>query len=116
MPPTAVKHTSVNLTSMTIIWDPITCIQRNSLIRNYIVNYTGESDRYSRSINTSTTETTITLYKLDPSTNYIIEVQAESENNIRSPPSSSIEVMTSVPKGKTQILILIISTSLIASI
>ena len=110
MPPTAVKTTSVNLTSMTVTWDPITCIHRNSLIRNYIVNYTGEPDGYSRSINTSTTETTITLYKLDPSTNYVVEVQAESKNNIRSRPSSSIKVMTSVPKGKTRIL-LITSTS-----
>lgn len=93
--PTALSVVSVNLTAITISWDPVNCTQQNSIIENYTVTV-----YYSRNllVSVSTDMTTVTIHNLNPTTEYKLRVQAVNENDMTSP-SSELTVSTDIPTG-----------------
>ena len=92
--PTAVSVVSVNLTAITISWDPVNCIQQNSIIKNYTVYYTSKN----LLVSVSADMTTVTIHNLNPTTEYKLRVQAVNENDLTSP-SSELTVSTDIPTG-----------------
>ena len=101
-PPTALRAVSVNLSAITISWDPVNCIQQNSIIKNYTIHYRKSSEYNnisSKLISVSAAVTDTTIYKLDPNTEYAFRVEAINENGLNSPPTK-LNVNTSVPNGK----------------
>ena len=96
--PNGIRSTSVSLTSVTLSWDPINCIQQNSIIHRYTVYYQkslGEGNR-NESI---TLMTTATIDGLDPRTKYEFEVHGINDNG-QTGPSVRLNVTTSAPTGR----------------
>jgi hypothetical protein len=102
--PNDVRNTSVNLTSVTILWNPINCIEQNSIIHGYIVYYWKSLQDSFRNelVNISTMATTAAINNLDPCTKYEFEVQGINDNG-RKGPSERLNVTTSTPTGKAVI-------------
>ena len=98
--PNGIRKTSVNITTVSISWNPINCSQQNSLIRNYTVYYRKRFgfETLRKSVNISAPVTSATIDYLDPHTEYVFEVQAVNENALRGP-STTLNVTTSIPEG-----------------
>lgn len=73
----ALKETS---SSITVQWEPVKCIHRNGDIIQYRVRYEAEENAQSFTAISHNTEITITA--LDMSTNYTIEVAAETNAGV----------------------------------
>ena len=95
-PPNDLKVVSTNLTAINITWTPVNCTQQNSVIKGYTVHYRKISveieSRY-------TDDTNAIIVKLDPNTEYVLEVQAVNDENMTGPLAELI-VNTSIPEGK----------------
>lgn len=97
-PPNGIRNTSVKLTSVTISWNPINCIQQNSIIHKYIIHY-GKSLKEGVGNNISANVTMVTINNLDPRTKYVFEVRGVNDEE-QEGPSDSINVATSAPTGR----------------
>ena len=94
--PNDLKVVSTNLTAINITWAPVNCTQQNSVIKGYTVHYRKNSeDRESR----YTDDTNAIIVKLDPNTEYVLEVQAVNNENMTGP-LAELNVNTSIPEGK----------------
>ena len=90
---------SVNLTSITIVWKPVTCIQQNGVIKEYNIYYRKSTHATDRStFYSSTPVTNVTILGLNPNTKYLVSVTAVSQNNLTSP-SAQLNESTEVPSG-----------------
>ena len=87
----------MNLTFIEITWQPINCIQRNSIIRYYSVYYRKVTDAID-TLYTNTSITTVTILNLNPNTEYLVSVEAVSESKWVSP-SAQLNASTEVPTG-----------------
>ena len=98
--PNSIRNTSVNITSVSLSWDPINCSLQNSIIRNYTVYYWKKfgSEAINKSVNISVPVTSATIDYLDPHTEYVFDVQAVNGNGLRGP-STTLNVTTRVPEG-----------------
>jgi hypothetical protein len=90
---------STNLTAINITWIPITCIQRNSVIRGYTVYYKKKSEARAFNESRNTVDTNAMIAHLDPNTEYVLEVRAVNDKNMTGPPAN-LTVNTSIPEGK----------------
>ena len=98
--PSDITSASVNLTSVTISWNPISCIQQNSIIHGYIVYYQKSLQKRTRNeLVVSTMVTVATINNLDPRTRYEFEVQGIN-NDGQKGPSERLNVTTRTPTGK----------------
>ena len=99
--PSGIRNTSADLTSISIAWSPITCIQQNSIIQRYIVYYRKSLTEGTRNelLNISAITTMANIDNLDPRTKYEFEVQGVNDDGKNSP-SDSLNVTTSAPTGR----------------
>ena len=70
--------TSISGTSITVSWDPVPCLSRNSEITGYVVRYNEVSNSCHVDTEVSASETSVTLEGLTGSTQYSIQVAAVS--------------------------------------
>ena len=89
----------VNLTTVTISWSHLQCIEMNGVINFYRVEYGHDlsTERVLARVNVDMN--VFTADKLDPNTNYKFQVRAINENDMSGPPNISI-VTTPSPEGK----------------
>ena len=91
---------SVNPSSITVQWDCVDCIDRNSEITGYTVRYQNGGTTVMESVlGTSASDTVFTASGLIPRTSYTFEVAAVS-NEGTGPFSTDTTVETAVPEGK----------------
>ena len=95
--PNGIRNTSVSLTSVTLSWNPIDCIQQNSIIHRYMAYYRKRLREGTR--NKSATVTNTTIDGLDPRTRYEFEVHGINDNG-QMGPSVRLNVTTSAPTGR----------------
>ena len=86
--PESLNITAFNLTSITITWDEVKCINRNSNITGYMIKYNGT--------NAATSTHQFIASQLFPSTNYIFQIAAMSSHGI-GPYSNITTASTSSP-------------------
>ena len=101
-PPQSVMMSSVTSSSITVQWGRVSCIDRNSEITGYTVQYgqTGSSTTVMESVSgTSDSDRMFTLTGLIPRTSYTFEVAAVSSETIGHF-NSSATVATAIPSGK----------------
>ena len=98
-PPNDLKVVSTKLTAINISWYPVNCIQQNSIIKGYIVHYWKKSEDRAMNKSRNTVEPNAIIVKLDPNTEYILEVRAVNDKNMIGP-SANLIVNTSIPKGR----------------
>ena len=92
---TIVDITSANIT---IAWDAVSCIERNSMITGYVVYYTQTSTSGNDSVMVAGTGDTggrVTINGLTPSTLYSIQVAAVNNNGNVGELSTTLIVYTS---------------------
>lgn len=100
-PPPSFSVPNVTLTTVTIAWSHLQCIEQNGAIRFYRVEYGHESITESMVVQSDTT--TFTANGLEPKTTYVFQVRAVNENNSSGLPNGS-NITTSSPDGKCFIL------------
>ena len=88
----------MRLTSVTISWNSINCIQQNSIIHSYVIHYR-KSLSESALANISTLMTMATINNLDPRTKYVFEIQGINDQGQKGL-SDRINVTTSAPTGR----------------
>ena len=88
------QSSEVNYTSITVMWQPEACLQRNGLLIYYSVRYT-ESSVTSGPFNSSTLSFTAT--SLFPGTSYTFEIAAV--NSEGAGPYTQVVVSTVIPTG-----------------
>jgi hypothetical protein len=88
--PESLNITASNLTSITITWDEVQCINRNSDITGYVIKFNGRSN--------TTNMRQFIASGLFPSTTYTFQIAAMSSNGTGQP-FGSINASTSSPKG-----------------
>ena len=102
-PPQSVMTSSVTSSSITVQWDRVSCIHRNSEITGYTVRYqTGGAIIVNESKLTSgisDSDRVFTASGLIPRTNYTFEVAAVSSEGI-GPFSTGTTTETTVPEGE----------------
>ena len=76
--------TETTLTSITVTWDHVRCVDRNADITNYVVQYMGTFESRGLSVPDDPREYTFT--GLIPWTNYTISVAAQHINLRANPP------------------------------
>jgi hypothetical protein len=89
--------TASNLTSITISWDEVQCIDRNGDITGYIIEYNGNSTT------TMASTTQFTASQLFPNSTYTFQIAAMSSNETG--PFNIITGSTSKPQGSTKLII-----------
>ena len=102
--PPVFGNVSANLTAITVHLESVNCTQQNSIIESYnvIVNTSVTDNNRIRSMNIGARETTVpvTIDKLSPNTDYILEVRAVNEDGLKSPPAK-VTMKTRAPKGRS---------------
>ena len=105
--PPVFGNISVNLTAITVHLEPVNCTQQNSIIESYgvIVNTSVTNNIRNLSVNIGARETTVpvTIDKLSPNTDYILEVRAVNVDGLKSP-SRNITMKTSLPEGRSSLI------------
>lgn len=105
--PPVFGNVSVNLTAITVHLEPVSCTQQNSIIESYnvIVNTSVTNNIRNLSVNIGARETTVpvTIDKLSPNTDYILEVRAVNVDGLKSP-SRNITMKTSLPEGRSSLI------------
>ncbi len=89
----------MNFTSISISWQPVVCLQRNSPITSYNIRYTETSITTGR---LSTTETSFVATSLFPGTSYTFEIAAANKDG--DGPYQQFIASTHSPTGKIIIL------------
>ena len=87
--PESLNITTSNLTSITINWNEVECIDRNSDITGYMIRFNGTN------ANSNTSQFTVS--QLFPSTTYKFQVAAVSING--SGPFNNVTGSTTTPDG-----------------
>ena len=100
-PPPSFSVLNVTLTTVTIAWSHLQCIEQNGAIRFYRVEYGHKSITKSMVVQSDTT--TFTANGLEPKTAYVFQVRAVNENYSSGLPNGS-NITTSSPEGKCLIL------------
>ena len=105
-PPPSVMMSSVTSSSITVQWDRVSCIDRNSEITGYTVRYgqTGSTTTVMELVS-GTSDRMFTASGLIPRTSYTFEVAAVSSEGT-GPFSTGIVMDTSVHNGNYSILYL----------
>ena len=98
-PPNDLEVVSTNLTAINISWGPVNCTQQNSIIKGYIIHYWKTSEDKATNKSRDTVEPDDMIVKLDPNTEYVLEVRAVNDKNMTGP-SADLTVNTSIPKGR----------------
>ena len=98
-PPSSLSVLHVNLTSVTITWSHLQCIEENGVIKFYTVEYGHKSSTERMTAQIKVNITVFTTDRLDPSTNYEFQVRAINENSISGPPNVTV-ITTHSPEGK----------------
>ena len=98
-PPPSLSALPVNLTSVTISWSHLQCIEMNGVIKFYRVEYGHHSSTERVVAQVNVDMTVFTADRLDPSTNYEFKVRAINEKNMSGPPNISV-IKTPSPEGK----------------
>ena len=102
-PPPNLAASSVNVTSITIQWDPIPCQDRNLQfdfyqVFYYLISFSDTSATISAIVSASIREFTATA--LPPQTNCIFQVQAFDVRTFTQGSFANLTVNTSEPEGK----------------
>ena len=95
-PPQTVTVTAIGRTTISVRWDRVDCLQRNSNISGYIVSYGrrgNESDSETETV-MGTTDRTYTVMGLMTSTEYFVMVAAMNSDGVTGPFSSPVLVQT----------------------
>ena len=95
-PPQNVNNTNTSSTTITVEWDGVECLQRNTRITGYTVHYDPPSSDGKNEVTADGngfTGGSVTLTGLSPLTNYSIQVAADSGLG-RGPFSIAITVAT----------------------
>jgi len=95
-----VTATATSTTIISVQWDRVDCMQRNSDITGYVVSYAqrgNESDSETVTV-MGTTDRTYTLVGLMASTQYVVMVAAMNSDGVTGPFSNPVFVRT---LGKT---------------
>ena len=88
-------HTGeVNYTSITVLWEPVPCVQQNGVITNYSINYSESSVTSGPFVATTLSFTATSLF---PGTLYTFEVAAV--NSEGTGPYEQQVVSTTIPTG-----------------
>ena len=99
--PHGINISSVNVTNITIQWNPVECLNRNGEIDGYILTYyptTNSSDNQSVLIYGSNNRT-FTVVGLQPSISYMLKLRAVNGNYSLLGPEMEETVVTSNPDG-----------------
>ena len=101
--PQQLRTNPPTVSSITISWDRVNCLQRNSEITGYRVIYrrTGVTDPLLEAslVGTETADRVFTATGLLPRTNYTFNVMAVNSNSEVGPPAT-ISAITATPEGK----------------
>ncbi len=89
--------TLVNFTSITIAWQPLYCLQQNSLNISYTIHYTETFHNMTNPQSTTTTDTSFVATSLFPSTSYTFEIAAVNIHGTSQ--SSHYSALTKQPTG-----------------
>ena len=98
-----VTATATSTAIISVQWDRVDCMQRNSDITGYVVSYGqrgNESDRETVTV-MGTTDRTYTMVGLMASTQYVVMVAAMNSDGVTGPFSNPVFVRT---LGKTYIV------------
>ena len=87
--------TATGTTTISVRWDRVDCLQRNSNITGYMVTYGrgNESDSETRTV-MGTTDRTYTVMGLNASTEYFVMVAAMNSDGVTGPFSNPVLVQT----------------------
>ena len=100
-PPPSLTATIVNVTSITIQWDPLPCQDRNRDFNRYLVGYFPSSDpSIGNSDLVLENNRVFTISRLLPRTSYTFQVQAFNFRPRVEGLFSNLTVNTSAPSGK----------------
>ena len=99
--PQELNISSVNLTNITIQWDPVECSQRNGEIDGYRLIYypTTNSNSNQSVLIYGSDNRTFTVVGLQPSINYTLNLEAVNRNYSLFGPDIQETVVTSNPDG-----------------
>ena len=92
------QPSKINFTSITVTWQPVSCLQQNGVITHYNFRYTESSASHVASMIQSTTIISFTASSMYPGTSYTLEVAAVNSNGIG--PYTQHVVSTLLPRGK----------------
>ena len=102
--PQSLTNTFVNDSSVTIQWNRVECLKRNSEITGYRMRYYQSPTSTAKEVNISgvmESDRMFTITGLNLNTSYEIEVMAVNRENQFGPPVN-INVTTTIPKGITK--------------
>jgi len=92
------REVEITTTNITIAWDAVNCIERNSIITGYVVRYTTPSTSGNDNVMVAGTEDAggmVTIDGLAPSTQYSIQVAAVNNDGNIGVSTASLNVTTS---------------------
>jgi len=92
------REVEITTTNITIAWDAVNCIERNSIITGYVVRYTPPSTSGNDSVMVAGTRDAggmVTIDGLTPSTQYSIQVAAVNSDGSVGLATASLNVTTS---------------------
>ena len=95
-PPQTVTVTAIGRTTISVRWDRVDCLQRNSDITGYIVSYGqrgNESDGETETV-MGTTDRAYTVMGLNASTEYFVMVAAMNSDGVTGPFSNPVYEQT----------------------
>ena len=92
-------------TNITVQWDRINCLERNSEITRYSIRYgpstTNSSEKMTTTVHgTNDNERAFTANRLEPLTSYTFEVAGVNRNGQRGPYSLVVEPVTLNPESE----------------
>ena len=97
--PQSLREVETTSTNVTIAWDAVNCIERNSNITGYVVRFTPPSTSGTNSVMVAGTGDAggmVTIDRLTPSTQYSIQVAAVNSDGNIGVLSSALSVQTSL--------------------
>ena len=101
--PQSLREVETTSISVTIAWDAVSCIERNSIITGYVVRYTPPSTSGNDSVMVAGTGGAggmVTIDGLDPSTQYSIQVAAVNSDGNIGVFSTALSVQTALGASK----------------
>ena len=101
--PQSLREVETSPTNITVAWDTVSCIERNSVITGYEVRYTPPSTSGSDSVMVAGTGDAggmVTIAGLTPSTLYSIQVAAVNSDGDVGVLSVALSVQTALPASK----------------
>jgi len=101
--PQSLREVETTSTNVTIAWDAVNCIERNSDITGYVVWYTPPSTSGNDRVMVAGTGGAggmVTIDGLDPSTQYSIQVAAVNSDGNIGVSSTALSVQTALGASK----------------